>query len=323
MEQMDTLLLQLYGALRECRGVGFVDYAMNLFKPVLVYDSARMTTVDLRGGGVVVRQSLLFREPDDMMLDWSTIATSDLVMRDALDKMNQAVIFHASSRFPTRSSSDTIMRDYTHRYEHRNGTVQMMHDASSGHHIGMSLYRAADSAHYSEADRLAAQRLLPHLAEAIKLNDALHGPRPDDEGAARGRLAIASFDGRLHYCGPAFETLLQLEWPDWRMPRLPRALMEGLARGTARRHQGRHTLFTATVVGERLFLRGRQQFRLDQLAPREREVARLFGGGHSYKEIARQLELAPATVRNTVQRVYQKLSVGSKAQLAKLMASEV
>ncbi|MTV36879.1 helix-turn-helix transcriptional regulator [Duganella radicis] len=318
MEQLEVLLMQLYGALRECGGAGYAPYAMSLFQPVLGYDSARMTTVDLRGGGMLVRDALLFREPDNMMLDWSSIAASDLVMQDALANLNHAVTFHAASRYA--GAGHAIMRDYAQRYQHRNGTVQIMHDAGTGYHVGVSLYRAADSARYSEAERLAAQRLIPHLAEAIQLSSAMRRQQPGEE--AQGRLAIASFDGSLHYCGPAFEALLQLEWPEWRLPHLPRVLVDGLARGAVRRYHGRHAQFNATVVGQRLFVRGRRHFRLEQLAPREREVARLFGGGHSYKEIARRLDVAPATVRNTVQRVYQKLAVGSKAQLANLMSAD-
>lgn len=320
MEQLGTLLLQLYGAVRECRGAEYVNYAMNLFKPILVYDSARMTTVDLRGGAVLVRESLLFREPDDMLLDWSGIAASDLVMHDALKNLNQTVTFHASSRFPGSLPGHTIMRDYAHRYEHRNGAVQIVHDAATGCHIGVSLYRAADDAHFSEAERLAAQQLMPHLAEAIQLNSATR--MAPDSGDGHGRLAIASLNGTLHYCGPAFEALMKLEWPGSPLAQLPRALVDGLAQGASRRHVGRHALFTATVMGERLLIRARKQFRLEHLAPREREVARLFGSGHSYKEIARRLDLAPATVRNTVQRVYQKLAIGSKAQLANLLLAD-
>jgi DNA-binding CsgD family transcriptional regulator len=318
MDQLDTLLLQLYGATRECGGAEFLTYAMSLLQPVLGYDSARMTTVDMRGGAVLVRESLLFREPDDMVLDWSTIAASDLVMHDALAHLNQVVTFHASSRYAGCSPGHAIMRDYAHRYLHRNGAVQIMHDASTGCHIGVSLYRAIDSAHFTEAEGQVVQRLVPHLVEAIQLSRALHGAE-----AGQGRLAIVSFSGGLHYCSPAFEALLQLEWPEWRPPHLPRAMLAALACGAARRYQGRHVLFTATVVGERLLLRGCRQFRFEQLAPREREVARLFGRGQSYKEIARDLDLAPATVRNTVQRVYQKLAVGSKAQLANLMSADI
>lgn len=42
--------------------------------------------------------------------------------------------------------------------------------------------------------------------------------------------------------------------------------------------------------------------------------------GASYKEIARRVTLAPATVRNVVQVTYRKLGINNKAQLARLMA---
>jgi DNA-binding CsgD family transcriptional regulator len=58
----------------------------------------------------------------------------------------------------------------------------------------------------------------------------------------------------------------------------------------------------------------------ERLSARELEVAQLFGGGASYKEIARQASISPATVRNVVQNTYRKLKINNKAQLARLVA---
>jgi DNA-binding CsgD family transcriptional regulator len=318
MESMETLLLQLYSAVGEVPAPDFATYALTLMQPVLKYDSARVTVVDTRGAGVLVRGSLLYREPSDMMLDWSAIAAADTVMHDAMRALNTTVTFNASQRFVDKGYA--VIRDYAYRYAHRNGAVQITHDNATGLHTGVSLYRAADAAYFTEAERRACQCLIPHLTAAMKLSGLLG--RQTAEGSDAAHLAIATVGGCLQYCDPAFEALLRLEWADCRLPHLPKALVDGLSGGAAMRHQGRHAVFTATLVGQRLFLRGRRQFRLEQLAPREREVARLFAGGQSYKEIARRLELAPATVRNTVQRVYQKLSIGSKSQLANMLSAE-
>ncbi|MBC7945223.1 MAG: response regulator transcription factor, partial [Burkholderiales bacterium] len=44
--------------------------------------------------------------------------------------------------------------------------------------------------------------------------------------------------------------------------------------------------------------------------------AQHFTDGHNYKEVARLLGLAPATVRSYIQIIYSKLKVADKAQLA-------
>ena len=51
------------------------------------------------------------------------------------------------------------------------------------------------------------------------------------------------------------------------------------------------------------------------LSRRELEVARHYSRGQSYKEIARELDVAPSTIRNHLASIYQKLEINSKAQL--------
>ena len=49
------------------------------------------------------------------------------------------------------------------------------------------------------------------------------------------------------------------------------------------------------------------------LSPREREVLKLIAGGSSIPSIAKELYLAPSTVKTHVQRLYEKLGVGDRA----------
>ena len=52
-----------------------------------------------------------------------------------------------------------------------------------------------------------------------------------------------------------------------------------------------------------------------RLSEREHQIAELYVAGRSYKEIARALGIAPATVRTHINAVYRKLEVTSRIEL--------
>ena len=56
--------------------------------------------------------------------------------------------------------------------------------------------------------------------------------------------------------------------------------------------------------------------RLAGLTPREIEVLRLIAAGHTAKEAARQLEIAPKTADNHIQSLYSKIGVSTRAAAA-------
>lgn len=58
---------------------------------------------------------------------------------------------------------------------------------------------------------------------------------------------------------------------------------------------------------------------LDSLSQREREIVQTLANGLTFKEAARELDLSPSTVSNHLYRIYQKLNIGSKSELFKLL----
>jgi LuxR family maltose regulon positive regulatory protein len=52
----------------------------------------------------------------------------------------------------------------------------------------------------------------------------------------------------------------------------------------------------------------------EALTPRKRGILELIGEGHSNKEIARSLDIAPETVKSHVKNVFDRLSVEKRAQ---------
>lgn len=127
--------------------------------------------------------------------------------------------------------------------------------------------------------------------------------------------------GILHDVEAAFIDRLATEWPDWRGPRLPEALLQRLDAPDAASYAGR------TLVAEiapspftdlyTVFVRPLNQ--IDRLTTRERQIARRFARGESHKEIAARIGLSPATVRVHLSAVYQKTGIANKAALAAMI----
>jgi DNA-binding CsgD family transcriptional regulator len=58
---------------------------------------------------------------------------------------------------------------------------------------------------------------------------------------------------------------------------------------------------------------------LDSLSIREHEIVQILAKGLTFKEAAKELGLSPSTVSNHLYRIYQKLNIGSKSELFKLL----
>ena len=116
----------------------------------------------------------------------------------------------------------------------------------------------------------------------------------------------------------------------WDMPRLPEPLMAALERAGSRGFSGEQIQLDMEISGGMLILRARilpiQERHIspvDLLSPRELRAAKLFGEGLSYKEIAREMDVAPATTRNFLQRAYRKLGIQNKTELTMLLMQEL
>jgi RNA polymerase sigma factor (sigma-70 family) len=75
------------------------------------------------------------------------------------------------------------------------------------------------------------------------------------------------------------------------------------------------------ATGERA--RARVDEARDQLTPQERQVAQLAAEGESNAEIAAQLFISPHTVAYHLRKVFNKLSVSSRNQLAKALGESL
>lgn len=318
MESFSTLLLQIYQAARTLPADEFPEAAMVLLRTALNFDSARLLSVDVASGMATVQGCIMYNVPAENALDWQQIQHKDLVARTVLAAPGTAVAFHSPTLYAGRDHA--IMHDYATRYRRLNGLAMVLDNADTGYMDGLSFYRAKGDAHFAYRELYLMHAVMPHLQEALKLNRQLAEPAAHDLPAARGALVIARTDGAIEQCGPRAGELMDMEWHRYQRGWLPPSLLATLSQPGAGGYAGRYIAISCSRVNTLLFLRLLRRSPLCSLTPREKEVACLYGQGVSAKLVAAQLYISPATARNMLQRVYEKLGIHDKASLARLVS---
>ena len=78
-------------------------------------------------------------------------------------------------------------------------------------------------------------------------------------------------------------------------------------------------LIHSEPLGDLFRLSIRESSPIDKLTQREQQVIEGVTQGLSFKQIAKKLELSPSTVSNHLYRIYQKLNINNRSQLADML----
>lgn len=183
----------------------------------------------------------------------------------------------------------------------------------------VALGRGHDTPAFGTLERQWLELLMPHLNTMLNLSRVAQIAQIRGARATRdSRMAVTDVKGILHVMEPGFDALLQEEWPAWRGPLLPAALIDGAA-ASGHRYSGKRLTAETDGVADQLLVTLTRKGPADRLTPQERAVALAYAEGLSHKEVAQRLGMAPATVRHHLREVYAKLGVGDKAALARLL----
>jgi DNA-binding CsgD family transcriptional regulator len=182
--------------------------------------------------------------------------------------------------------------------------------------VFLSLYRHSSTPAFSEAERQLNSLVMPHITATWNNNWITQFAHFSEHGVV-SRLAhgIADQLGVLHKAEARFLELLHEEWPAWEGPMLP----EPLRGRVSREHVGQRVILRQSPVSGLVLIEARLRCVLDTLSPREITIAAAFARGQSYKEVARQVQAAPATVRHHLRSIYSKLGISDKLALAALV----
>jgi DNA-binding CsgD family transcriptional regulator len=287
-------------------------WAVEELSVALGFDAAWYGWAKLHPQGVDVFANATHNLPDDFFATWQRMADQDLLARSKIENPGQLAIYSRRQRQQTDG-----MADLSDRYGLTRMTTAMEGNDGGVPNFYLSSYRVGGGARaWSPEECEFLQCAVNHLSSAMKLSTSEPG-RVTGLGAV---TILASPDGIGLLCLEALREQFGDVWPRWTGDNLPEQLVSLIGR------PGTHILPDRDLVvcveatpglGDmdlrRLTLRRLNRF--DLLTKREREVARELAGGKSAKEVARHLGLAPATVRNQTQAIYQKLQVDNRAAL--------
>lgn len=317
LDRLGVLTLELQRGARRELAPNFVEWAFESLKRHLHFDSAMWASGHAEPGQVAVMHTCnLHKQPAQMLIDYQAVGASDVLLAESMRRPGVPVVADTPTWAPS------AMLDYLKRYriEHAMATTEV--DPHTGLSTGIGLWRSDAGRPFSEDDRRLMQAVFPHLVEACTQNRLIHlvnAATPRFAGPWRP-AAVDAF-GVLHYADAEFTRLLGEEWPGWTGPHLPDPLKQAVRDGTATRHAGSKIICKLAPMGELTLVRIRASAVVDSLTAREREIAGYTAQGLTHKEIARLLELSPATVRTHLAASCKRIGVKNKAQMAALVNS--
>lgn len=158
-----------------------------------------------------------------------------------------------------------------------------------------------------------ARVISEHVLEATRINALLFSREPASEALPIGR-ALATRQGFIVHSTTPLIDLLSLRQAGCGPRTLPRAWLSVRRRTVG---SGGSTLeVLATRIGECWLVKVMPASPFVRLTSRERVIACAFSAGGSYRQVATRTGLTAAVVRSGVQRIYKKLGICSKVELA-------
>lgn len=187
----------------------------------------------------------------------------------------------------------------------------------------ISLFRSGNNPiSFKEDDILLKQLITPHLYECWKTNLVAAVEKSKFEHYCPHAVAFIDREGLILCTSEAFTNLISQAFPLWSFgEKLPVQLCE-LESTQHLFSKNQKKLIIEKCESAGLYKLGIKNLSLiDKLSSRERQIAYAYASAKTYKEIAADFLLTPATVRNYLQKIYDKLGINNKAELVRMFDS--
>jgi DNA-binding CsgD family transcriptional regulator len=276
------------------------------------------------GSGVHSTNEMLSLSAIDRPTDWllayaAQWQAEDFLRAAAVARPGVALRNEDVLRPPADFRDTAIYREFSSPGGVEHGMMIVEHNPITDLAEIICLFRADAAEPFSDGERELLEHLTPHLVAAWRQSQLAHHYRAADPGAGVGLsghegYAVVDHQGLVHAAGEDFCLALRDVSPGWLGPRFPEALRE-LVEGSCSALVVGGYEFTARRANDRRLFAVSRRTGAFGLTPTETRVARLYAEGLSQRDIALRQGVRPATVRNQLASVYQKLDVHSKLEL--------
>lgn len=307
---MADFLLELYHDAAECRPNELRLRTLQRLQGIVPFDFA--VWGGGRAEGRLVTDLTVLDQRASVLGEWENVAKQDAFCDLTLNTLGTTARFDDVPDY----RKGLAYNEHWRKFDASHMMATIVAERTDGYVSFVGLCSDDRPYAFTDNERLLKQMLMPHFAQALRINrkqwDACNH-------VEREAIALVSADGLVLSAEGPFFDLAEHEWGKPAM-RIPNGVMQTLKR----QEQWRGVSVSARITpfGTKHFVHLSAVSALERLSPREREVAELFASGLSYKYVARELGSSPSTVRNQVTRIYEKLGLSNKASLASLIERE-
>lgn len=317
MHELNEIILQIYRVAQDAPPDEFQARALELVSFILPFDSCRWgMALKYEAHQLAIQNAYEHREMPGVLDAYIEVLGQDLVGLAAAAHAGTTINVNARQLCEGHPDRATYL-DYLCRFHHENMLVTGM-VAPSGSARSLSYYRRDKHDRFTERERQLCQVLFPHMMEALTINLRIGLAQFQDRGSViRWPVAMCDCNGTILYAEPDFLVLLSAQWPAMKISHLPAMLINTLVIQRQPEYASDHVFVCVALRQDKIiYLKARARHAIDALSPRELQVAKLVAKGMNFKEIAIALQLAPATVRNHIQRIHDRLDIRSNTELA-------
>lgn len=318
LPELNEIILNIYRLAQDAPTDKFQVRALELASFILPFDSCRWgMALKYEGHQLAIQSAYEYREMPGVLEAYIEVLGQDLVGLAAAAHPGTTINVNARELCDDQPVRAAYL-DYLCRFRHENMLVTGM-VAPSGSARSLSYYRRDKDDGFKEDERQLCQALFPHMMEALTINLRIGLAQFQEIGSStRWPLAMCDCNGVILYAEPDFLALLSAHWPEiMKMSRLPATLINTLLVQRQPKYASDRVFVCIGLRQDKVvYLKARPRHTIDSLSPRELQVAKLVAKGMKFKEIAITLQLAPATVRNHIQRIHDRLGTRSNAELA-------
>jgi len=309
---LSTSLLALYREAEHRAPDAHLDWALDGIQRLVRYDAALWIDGHAVRGQVEAYRTLVTGPATGLLQGHDAVRQADPLLLDAARQPGTAV-----ARPMSGHGVGAEFEAFASRQGIDHGLAVCCVDAQTSLASTVALYRRNPGAAFDAEEAIYLEALAPHLVETraiAAIQSLLVATRAD--GAMLSSSGVADGQARLQVAPPDFQRLIRLEWPGWRERALPSPLAALVGERTGWRYSGKRIVVKASAMNDVFLLQPREKLPVDALSARELEVARLMAAGHTYKQVAQRLGVAPSTVRNHLRAIFATLGVHRQAEMA-------